>query len=208
MSTVVGKRIARARDKKGWSQTDLAKAAGVHQGTVSKWERGRELPDDPRPLAKVLGLPLQAFSAPPTDEKPAEVAEIDVEVSAGTGGLIEREDVAGMWVMPEAWLREQSGAAPGSLKIITIRGDSGISDPPRIDDLFPGDKVLVDISDRRPSPPGYFVVDDGTGLLAKRVEVVGQKIRMTSNNRIYAVTELRPEDARIVGRIKGKWCRL
>lgn len=34
-----GKRIAEAREARGWSQTDLARRAGTRQATISNWER-------------------------------------------------------------------------------------------------------------------------------------------------------------------------
>lgn len=39
------RRMVRAREMNGWSQSDLAQQLGVHQATVAQWERGRSLPD-------------------------------------------------------------------------------------------------------------------------------------------------------------------
>lgn len=62
----VGKRIARAREAKGWSQTTLARAMGdppVHDTVVSRWERGHALPSTRNlvRLARILEVPTETF---------------------------------------------------------------------------------------------------------------------------------------------------
>lgn len=41
----IGARFKTARAFRGYKQTDLAEALGVHSITVSKWERGVQTPD-------------------------------------------------------------------------------------------------------------------------------------------------------------------
>lgn len=50
--------IRKARLSKGWNQTDLAKALGVTQLTVSNWETGITFPTPRRikDVAEVLGI--------------------------------------------------------------------------------------------------------------------------------------------------------
>jgi phage repressor protein C with HTH and peptisase S24 domain len=45
------------------------------------------------------------------------------------------------------------------------------------------DLVVVDTCDTTPSPPGLFVIWDGLGLVAKRVEIVAGRARVTADNR-------------------------
>ena len=40
----IGRRIAEARTRRGWSRTDLAGALGVRPGTVSNYEGGWRIP--------------------------------------------------------------------------------------------------------------------------------------------------------------------
>lgn len=49
-------KLKNAREAKGWSQLDLAKAIGVHENTVVRWELGRSRPspDSVRQLRLVL----------------------------------------------------------------------------------------------------------------------------------------------------------
>ena len=42
---VVGENVKAARDEKGLAQRELAELLGMDQMTVSRWERGRVLPD-------------------------------------------------------------------------------------------------------------------------------------------------------------------
>ena len=52
-------RIRHARGKKGWSQAELARRAGIRQATVSKYERATLTSVDLRvleKLAKALGV--------------------------------------------------------------------------------------------------------------------------------------------------------
>lgn len=52
-------RIPQARRKKGWSQAELARRAGIRQATVSKYERAALTSVDLRvldKLAKALGV--------------------------------------------------------------------------------------------------------------------------------------------------------
>ncbi len=40
----LGSVIARARQRKGWIQTELAERLGVHETTVVAWETGKHFP--------------------------------------------------------------------------------------------------------------------------------------------------------------------
>ena len=58
----LGKVIARARQRKGWKQTELAARVGVHETSVVAWETGRHFPR--RHLVKIeeaLGIDLAAY---------------------------------------------------------------------------------------------------------------------------------------------------
>jgi phage repressor protein C with HTH and peptisase S24 domain len=68
-----------------------------------------------------------------------------------------------LWLFPEAMVRHDR-ARPNELRMITVDGDS--MDPL----LSSGDRILIDTSQRVPVPPGIFVIWDGMGLVAKRVE--------------------------------------
>ena len=99
--------------------------------------------------------------------------------------------------------RAQTSAPLSALRIITIYGDS--MEPA----LAAGTRVVVDTTDRTPSPPGVFVVYDGLGLVVKRLEHIARsdpaRVRLTSDNPKYQPYELTIDEAQIQGRVIGRW---
>ena len=71
--------------------------------------------------------------------------------------------------------------------------------------LYPGQKVMVNTRDNRPTPPGLFYVWDGMGLVIKRVELVPGSnpptVRIKSDNPKYDTYERTIDEAHINGRI-------
>jgi hypothetical protein len=68
---------------------------------------------------------------------------------------------------------------------------------------------MVDCSDLNPSPPGIFILWDGIGLLAKRLEHVLNSdppaVVVTSDNPHYERYDRPLEDLEIRGWVIGKW---
>ena len=94
--------------------------------------------------------------------------------------------------------------------IVEVAGDSGYDphNPHAPGSVFPGDRVIIDTADRRPSPPGPFAVFDGIGLVVKLVEVVPQtdpvRLRLSSRNPSYQPYEVIEGEAHIIGRVRGR----
>lgn len=128
------------------------------------------------------------------------VAEMDVRASAGPGAVHDGpEEASAVWLFPEAVVRHEIRARPDDLRVITVDGDS--MEPL----LASGDRILVDTSQRRPVPPGVFVIWDGMGLVAKRIEHVPNSepamVVLRSVNPEYASYERAAEEVSIVGRV-------
>ena len=72
--------------------------------------------------------------------------------------------------------------------------------------LHDGDTVLVDLSRTAPTPPGIFVLHDGMGLVAKRLEHVPMsdppRVRIISDNPLYSPYEGVAGEINIIGRIR------
>jgi phage repressor protein C with HTH and peptisase S24 domain len=83
--------------------------------------------------------------------------------------------------------------------MITVDGDS--MEPL----LSSGDRILIDTSQRVPVPPGIFVIWDGMGLVAKRVEHIPNseppKVVINSVNPEYQAYERIAEEVNVVGRV-------
>lgn len=53
LKAIVGGNIREAREAKGWTQRELSIALGVESMSVSRWERGRVLPDPALTLPRI-----------------------------------------------------------------------------------------------------------------------------------------------------------
>lgn len=88
---------------------------------------------------------------------------------------------------------------PGDRRVITIQGDS--MEPL----LASGDRILVDLSQRVPAPPGICVIWDGLGVVAKRVEHVSNAdpptLRLSSVNPAYQSYERSADEVNVIGRV-------
>lgn len=143
------------------------------------------------------------------------INELDVHVAAGTGtaddagGLMlahENSAVVGVHTFPSASFRESYGMDSGRIRILPVRGTS--MEP----ELWAGQRVMVDIQDQSPSPPGIFVVWDGMGLVLKYVEVIPNsdplRVRISSAHHAFKPYERNVEEAYINGRVVGVWKRM
>ena len=96
-------------------------------------------------------------------------------------------------------LRHESGAASDNLRILRARGDSMEAS------VGEGDRLIVDVSRRRPATGEMAVLWDGLGLVVKRVEAVTgsdpAKLRQISANPTYAPYEVRAQDVHMVGKV-------
>lgn len=99
-----------------------------------------------------------------------------------------------------AWIRERQKASPSLLRVMTIQGDSMI---PRLQD---GNVVLVDMTQRSPNPPRFFVLYDGMGLVAKRLEFIPMseppRVRIISDNQQYSTYDGTADEVNSIGRVR------
>ena len=171
-------------------------------------------------VAKVLGCTVADLTGerPPPQRMQGDtvsINELDVHVAAGSGfaddagGLMaahEQSAVVGVHTYPADSFREAYGINAGRVRIIPVRGTS--MEP----ELWSGQRVMVDIEDKMPSPPGIFVVWDGLGLVLKYVEVVANsepvRVRISSAHKAFQPYERNLEEAYINGRVIGVWKRM
>jgi phage repressor protein C with HTH and peptisase S24 domain len=139
------------------------------------------------------------------------IDELDVRAGQALGGqrhegqdlAYDHETVVAQWELPSQLVRAYTAAPAPMIKIITAVGDSNKPE------IMPGERVMVDLSDRNPSPPGFFVVWDGFGDVIKRLEMVPYsdppRVLMKSANPSYEPRELAFDELIIHGRMIGKW---
>lgn len=222
----INRELRRRMDLLGISPKKLSLDAGLSETGVKDILSGKSANpkhDTLDRLARKLGCTVGDLTGEQhrrrgsaTDLPPDTVAinELDVHVAAGqalsddVGGLMaahEASHVIGVHTYPTQSFREAFAVEPGRIRILAVRGDSM---EPR---LWAGQRVMVDIEDRVPSPPGIFVVWDGLGLVIKRVEVIAGsdplRVRIMSANPAYVAYERTIDEAHINGRVIGTWSR-
>lgn len=207
----------------GLNALAVATKAGLGKDAVRDIQRGKSVHpshETLRKIAKVLGCTVADLMnertphpVPRALTDTVSVNELDVHTRAGLGAdgdaVVMRSDeataIVGVHSFPTTSFREAYGVEPGRIKIIAVRGDS--MEPK----LWSGQRVMVDIEDRTPSPPGIFVVWDGLGLAIKRVEVIPGtdplRVRISSANPEYLAYERLFSEASINGRVIGVWAR-
>jgi phage repressor protein C with HTH and peptisase S24 domain len=167
-------------------------------------------PDLTAPLALLRGLPAFRLWLNPwlttTSVNPL-FAEID---AAQNGIAVSADLIRDRWGLPESFLRGTLHISGRAAAIVEIYGDSMYdpSEPGAPGSLHPGDRVIVDLGDRRPSPPGAFLVWDGVGVVVKLLDVVRgsepAKLRLLSRNPRYEPYDATEDEVRIIGRVRGR----
>jgi len=210
----IGQRLKLEMKKRGITSTELAKRADVKTSFLYDIISGKSANPSTVKLARVaesLGVSLSwlvgnghasdtaSQDSPAGKEDYAPIRRIMVDVSAGGGTIVSSEQPGESYYFRKAWIKERLNASPDDLRMLYVRGDS--MEPT----LCHNDIILVDTTRKTPSPPGIFVLFDGFGLVAKRLEHITHQrqphIRIISDNPQYSIYERSIEETFIVGRI-------
>lgn len=217
----LGKRIARLRRAKGFSQTALAVACGWENGQarIGNYEHDKREPviSDLRTLAAALGTTLMEL----IEGTPSETAELQgtydytpaaldyalvpqytVHGAAGNGQLNDHVEVKGGLVFKRAWLARM-GLRDRHLHVIYVQGHS--MEPTVCD----GDVVLLDESQKTPRDGRIFAIlkADGELIIKRLIQAVtgGWLIRSDNDDkRAYPDQPISDSDIdhlQIVGRV-------
>lgn len=201
MQNNLGSRIKFQREKKGLTQTGLAKLSKVSQGTISQLENGTSLETKKLPeIAKALGVTTEyltdgkemvkdampsfeefiiiggdkAGQVPSPDEY-VMIPQYDVHGSCGTGAMIGDVAVKGGLVFKRDWVKGVSKNAD-NLATIYAQGDSM---SPTIND---GQVLLVDTTEIIPKTSKIYLVCIDGQLYIKRLINMIDKWVMRSDN--------------------------
>lgn len=210
-------RLQARADQLGLSPAHVAEMAGVNRSFVYDILRGRSSRpglDRLMEVARVLKVEVDWLihgigdieGPSPFLENPDEtfvpIAQAPVRPSMGGGSVaLENYDEPGRaYHFRKSWIKQGLKASPSQLRIMKVEGDS--MEPT----LFDGDTVLVDMERKAPNPPGIFVLDDGMGLVAKRLQHVPNSdppaVRVISDNKHYPEYERTADEIVIIGRIR------
>lgn len=199
-----------------WSNVtaeQLSEAIGISPPTFRAWIAGRTPPnlDNLVRLEEVTGVSIQwlATGRPPmvlgkgvtTDDSPGfvYVPRYDVRAGAGTGQVVESENLKGFLAFREDWVRSRLRRNPANLVVFEAYGDSMY---PTIAD---GDVMLVDTSEDRVRGPAIYVVLAGNEAIVKRVELkIDGSLLVKSDNPTYEPMSLKGEqvaELRVLGKV-------
>lgn len=199
MQNSLGMRVKAQRNKKGWSQSDLAKRAQVSQGAISQLENGTS--ENTRHLsaiAKALGVATEYLTdgkellseqteslsnyvlvggdgADINSDEYVMVNQYDVQGSCGNGALIGDVTVKGGLVFKRDWL-DRIGGSGDNLATIYAQGDSM---SPTIED---GQVLLIDKTATQPQSTKIYIICIDEQLYIKRLINMYDKWVMRSDN--------------------------
>jgi phage repressor protein C with HTH and peptisase S24 domain len=214
-ATLADRLKARARQL-GMNAREVAEYAGVNRSFVYDIMRGRSEHPNSAKLQKVAqaldvgerwlahGLGHVGGEAPVVEDPMrsfVRIPAVNVTPTMGGGALVADEDADGLpYHFQRGWIVHELKANPANLRILHVEGDS------MRPTLHPGDIVLVDLARTAPTPPGIFVLHDGIGLVAKRLEHIPNhdppRVRVISDNTFYHPYERSAEEVNIIGRIR------
>ena len=221
------RRLRDALATAGLSLQEASRAIGRNDAYLQQFlyrESPRSLPEEARHrLATILDIDQQQLadrhlSAAMSDRPPAQISVpfFYVRVAAGGGAMppdlsrsanSDSQDTAGNPEVlspiglgfPSSLLRRITSAPAASLQLISVSGDS--MDPTLAD----GELVMIDTARKQPSPPGIFILDDGVGLVAKRVDAVPNTtppmLRLSSDGPAYSNYQRRLDEVHIIGQV-------
>lgn len=215
MYTTLADRLKARTQQLGMNAREVAEQARVNRSFVYDIMRSRSEHPNLEKLDKVAqvlkvdrnwllhGKGMIEGDQPIIEEIDSFVAIPSVEVTASMGGgkIVADEVESGEpYHFKRTWITHRLRANPANLRIMHVEGDS------MMPTLHDGDVVLVDLGRAIPTPPGIFVLFDGMGLVAKRLEHIPNsdppRVRIISDNTFYSPYDRTADEINIVGRIR------
>jgi len=181
----------------GKGKGDLAAALKLSPAAVSKILAGTRQIKAQEYIAmrRFFGLSVEQNNSTRTDS---------LTIAPLVSGLADKKEETPdeSWTIPARLLRGRTKAAPDQIKIFAVQENA------MTPDFLPGEHVLVDLSDTKPSPPGIFIVSDGMGHIIRQCAHVPQSnppsVRLSARNESFGSYTLPAEKAGIVGRVIAK----
>ncbi|HHY0582103.1 S24 family peptidase [Vibrio harveyi] len=157
---------------------DLAKVLGISPKTIQSWKSREKIPEDI--FLKAEEISKTGSVAP---KGYLELKFYDVEVSAGHGTLVEKEEESSAMVFSERFIRQELGFNPNNIFLMPVRGDS------MAPTLKNQSIVMVNRVDGF-STDGIYVFRYDNRLMVKRLQFLPNGIKVVSDNSSYEAWEL------------------
>jgi len=203
-------RLKEAIRQRGINASELAKQAEVKPSFVYDILNGKSSNPSTSKMARISGalevtlpslLGIEEMTTPYQGEF-SEYVVISSILAAGcgsSGGMVVEEKKGEPYYFRRSWVNNRLKTEPENLRMVFVEGDS------MTPTLCQEDMVLVDITKQNPSPSGIFVLFDGMGLVAKRLEYLPQSrppsVRVLSDNPQYHAYEHPIDETEIMGRV-------
>lgn len=192
--------IKEIRKKRGLTQVQAAKLAGLNQPTYQRVESG-EIALTPKYMELLSEVfccsPQDLLSSEKVSIKESENVTIDI-ISAkpccGSGNDC-TEEIIGKWVMPIQDFKRLTQTSPDRVKQMQVSGDSM---QPTIND---GDFILADTSHNVFDVDGIYLIRMISGLAVKRLQAGLNAISIISDNPNYKPIEASIGEVKIIGKV-------
>lgn len=210
-NSALGQRLRAEMKKRGISSVELARRGDVKTSFIYDVISGKSANPSSIKLARVaeaLGVSLTYLAG--TSDSPQDGYQfslpsalqdyVAIPRAVVVGGKLNaHEDPMENCHFRKEWIKKNIGVQPADLRLLTVHGDN------MAPTLLGGDTLLIDTTKKHPSPPGIFVLFDGMGLVAKRLEIISQpekaRLRVICDNPHYSTYESTLEEAAIIGRV-------
>ncbi len=198
--TNYGKNIAKAREKKGWSQKTLASKIGTSQQQIARFEAGTEVRASTLvSLSKALGVSISSLLGMTDNNEPGDdFIDVPLYGSIAAGTPIDMMEVDDTHPVPTALVKRHPDAF-----LLTVEGNSMNRVLPNgsyalID---PCDEVTADNKPYAVCVNGYSATIKRVHKLANGFELVPDSTDPTYKSTIYDYGEEGTETITIIGRV-------
>jgi transcriptional regulator with XRE-family HTH domain len=218
-----------AREARGMSRSELVRLSGISKQQLSRLENGliRLRLDHLEPFAPHLGytpeqillwgrfrgtesdnLEVSLATSAQKDLARRGVMEVDGRgTSIGGAKRTVRRDgrhtdrlKSERWIFPDSFIREQLHTLEERLLVLQCDGDS------MAPTIASGERVIIDIDHKTPSPDGLYAIRDSFGsIIVRRLQVLRSsrptRVRVISDNQNHPSEEAPLNEIEIAGRV-------
>jgi plasmid maintenance system antidote protein VapI len=177
------------------SKAGLAAAIGLEPPAVSKILNGT------RQIKAQEYLQMREYFGLPVDGLSAVRKTYTVKAQDGQDGFDDGSPPPSEWSIPSV-ISSQAAGPNKTNRVFQVR--ESFMEP----EFKRGEHVLVDIADRKPSPPGAFIISDGFSNMLRYCEYTPKsgdtEIRISARRNGFQPQTLKPGDFLVIGRVIAK----